>query len=565
MDEDCHHSGGGSLSISKKDLAAMILATAFLMLLLIAFSFFSSDITAGPTGTRGSGDYLGAVSCQDCHDKQYDSWVLSPHSDAWNTLNNSSEHQDWCEACHTTGAGDEKHNGFNATMDQPDYLKNVQCESCHGPDPMTDPLRSSTRKNFSAEVCATCHREAVFDNQSRTYHPYYDEWQNSNHSLSLTAAGGAVATDPTCQGCHVAQVAVVETIEGGTVDRPISNPQPIGCAVCHDPHGSLYQSQLRMDPADLCATCHNPGDTIPGEEIRHPQSYMRSGISGIDSSLVPKKDFMKDVLCSDCHLYSTGPPENITGHSFRPKVEACVSCHEVDPRTFSITADQASSAVSAWQASTSDSLLAVLPNLTVAQTMIENATRFGFDLSTIEVARGLYEEANYSVSFVIADKSFGAHNPQYALSLIDFAAERANTVIEMLKPGHVVGRAIDSEGNPVAGIIIRRGGLDLAVSGLDGRFLFDYASGTYDFDLVKDGNRVGRIENAVIDGGETMDVGDIRVTAPSELDLTWLLILIIVILLTVLVLLAVRDSKRKEGETEGSEKSETEESESLGQ
>ncbi|MEE9489405.1 MAG: ammonia-forming cytochrome c nitrite reductase subunit c552, partial [Thermoplasmata archaeon] len=441
------------MGIHRREILGMVCTAALVLLLLVILSLLSSDTAADGPGTRGSGDYQGAFSCQNqpaCHDRhseQYDAWVLTPHANAWDTLNNSSDHQDWCESCHTTGAGDDSHNGFNVTTDQPDYLRDVQCESCHGHDPMSlaDP---SSAVDFGALVCKSCH------SNNRSYHPYYDEWMSSKHAVSLNEAGGSVATDPSCQGCHVAQVAIAETIEGGTVSRPISNPQPITCAVCHDPHGSPYESQLRMDPADLCATCHNPGETIPGEEIRHPQSYMRSGISGIDSSLVPKKDFMKDVLCSDCHLYSTGPPTNVTGHSFRPRAVACVACHETDPTTFPITKDQALSAISAWQSSTDDVFYSVLPNLTVAQTMIEDATRYGFDLSLIEVARGLYEEANYSVSFVRADGSHGAHNPQYSLSLLDFAANRTETVITMLKPGHVIGRAVDAEGNPVPGIVI---------------------------------------------------------------------------------------------------------------
>jgi hypothetical protein len=312
-----------------------------------------------------------------------------------------------------------------------------------------------------------------------------------------------------------------------------------------------------MDPADLCATCHNPGATVPGDEIGHPQSYMRSGISGIDSSLVPKKDFMKDVLCSDCHLYRA---VNVTGHSFQPQVDACVACHATDPETFAITKDQAMSAVSAWKSGTDDAFYSVLRNLTIAETMIENATRYGFDLSLIEVARGLYEEANYSVNFVDADGSHGAHNPQYSLSLLEFAANRTETVINMLKPGHVIGKAVDDDGNPVPGIAIRRGGLNLAVSNSDGTFAFDYASGTYDFDLVEGADHVGEIKTAVIEGGQTTDVGDIAVSAPSELDLTWPLVAIILVLVALLAVLAMRGSRK--GAIEDSEEPESEEGKS---
>ncbi|MFQ5883503.1 MAG: ammonia-forming cytochrome c nitrite reductase subunit c552 [Thermoplasmata archaeon] len=521
-----------------------ILFLAFLFAMLLVM--LTVEVNSGDTntGTRGSGDYQGATSCSGafCHDSIFTKWNDTAHASAWETLQNSGMAQDYCEKCHVTGAGDAENNGFNVTTNEPSFLVNVQCESCHGPDPMTDPLRSSTRKNFSAEVCATCH--------GTEHHPYFIEWNESGHSKSLLAAGGQVVDDPECQGCHVAQIIIYETFEGGSIPRPIERPQPVVCAVCHNPHGSPYEHQLRKPKEDLCNTCHTPGEVFPGEVLRHPQSSMRLGISGIDQSEVPKFVFMEDALCSDCHIYSTGPPQNVTGHTFRPSVEACVSCHEDDPRTFPITADQASSAISAWQRGTIDTLFSTGSNISEAQARIERASLYHFSSEVLASAQALFDDANYSMSFVVADRSYGVHNPQYALALLSFANESANKVIDMLTPGTVVGRILDQDGNPMRGARIESLGEHLAVAQEDGNFSFALAPGNYTLEVYKDGSRAATIEDVEVLRGQTTDLGEVSATLPQGgIDLIILAIIIVLALALVVTIgysLKMRDSRDKE-------------------
>ncbi|MEE9116118.1 MAG: ammonia-forming cytochrome c nitrite reductase subunit c552, partial [Thermoplasmata archaeon] len=467
---------------------------------------------------------------------------------AWNTLNTSGEKKEWCESCHTTGANDTAHNGFDPATDQPEYLKDVTCESCHGPDPRSLSDQSDAL-DYDAAVCGTCHKTAQFDSQSKTYHPYYDEWLNSSHALSLTAQGGLVATDPSCQGCHVAQVAIVENFEGGTSERPVTDPQPIVCAVCHDPHGSVNENQLRKPIEEICSTCHTVGSPLPGEVIRHPQSSMRTGVSGIDESKVPRLEFMRDALCSDCHMYSTGPPQNITGHTFRPKMEACVSCHASDPRTFPLTSDQASSAVNSWQFITLGRLLSTESNMTLAKNAIGNAHLYHFTDQVLDNAQDLYDDANYSYSFVIADRSQGAHNLPYALALLEFANESAREIIDMLTPGTVVGKIVDQDGNDVIGASVLLNNEQMAVSGSNGSFTIDIAPGTYAFEITKEGSTIGSVENVEVLPGETTDLETIS-TEPTQdgLYLVILLALVIIIVVVIVVIYFVRFKPPKENE-----------------
>jgi predicted CXXCH cytochrome family protein len=525
--------------------------SAFFVVVLLAISFASSETDADNTSTRATGDYQGPAFCSQagCHEEIYDSWILTAHAGAWDTLNGSGQKQDWCETCHATGVGDSAHNGFDPATDQPENLKNVTCESCHGPDPMTltDP---SDAVNFDAASCGECHRTAQFDGQTKTYHPYYDEWLNSSHSLSLTAAGGAVVTDPDCMGCHVAQVAVAETFEGGTAQIPVSDPQPISCAVCHDPHGSPNEHQLRKPIGELCSTCHTVSAVPAGEVIRHPQSSMRIGVSGIDESKVPKIVSMSDVLCSDCHMYSTGPPQNITGHTFRPKMEACVSCHASDSRTFPITLDEASSAVDSWQSLTIDMLLSTGNNITLAKNAIDNAHLYHFDDSVLSSAQTLYDDANYSMNFVIADRSYGAHNLQYALALLEFANESAEKIIDMLTPGTVVGKIVDKDGKAVGSAAILHDGSQFSISGNDGNFTFKVAPGTYTFKITKDGATIGTVENVEVSQGQITDLEQISTEQPQAgIDLLIVAVIVIIVLAVVFIavyMLKFRPSKEED-------------------
>ncbi|MEE9115915.1 MAG: multiheme c-type cytochrome, partial [Thermoplasmata archaeon] len=96
----------------------ILLLSAVFVFIVVLMSFATSDLSADSHGTRAPGDYQGPVTCQDCHSDQYSSWITSPHASAWNTLNTSGEKKEWCESCHTTGANDTAHNGFDPATDQ---------------------------------------------------------------------------------------------------------------------------------------------------------------------------------------------------------------------------------------------------------------------------------------------------------------------------------------------------------------------------------------------------------------------------------------------------------------
>jgi len=529
---------GGCLMSNKGILTALgILAIGITILLL-----FGIDIGGGSDnlGTRGTGDYQGALSCAgtECHADLYAGWNATRHARAWEDLQRTGMAQDYCENCHTTGAGDLAHGGFNNITNEPSWLVNVQCEACHGPDPMNATGGPPTRINYSAELCGSCHHTG--------HHPYYDEWRNSSHSRSLTPANGTVATDEKCQGCHVAQVIVEETFKGGVISRPIQNPQPITCSVCHNPHSNANEYQLRKPRSELCATCHNPAGALPGEPINHPQSSMREGKSAIPWEEVPRAKHMASVLCADCHMYSypynaSKIPPRVTGHEFLPKPEACASCHN-GTVVFKLTVEEASAQITILKDYTHELLYKTGPNVTAAFRALMEAPDYGFNESVISVAKEKYDKANYSLNFVEADGSEGVHNPRYTASLLNYSNLQANEVKEMLRTGWVKGRLLDQNGNSVKGGEIQANGRTLGVTDHEGIFLFAYAPGTHSFDIVRDDRVVGTISNVLVIAGDTTDVGEIRVGADNTLIY---FAIGLVILLSIALFLFLRGKRKK--------------------
>lgn len=110
----------------------------------------SAPVTNGPLG--------GSQACRGCHLTEYAQWDTTPHAHAYNALEASQRHlDDECFSCHVTGAslpgGPQRAAEVSAT------LRNVGCESCHGP--ANEHARNPQLVKMSAAVdtatCTTCH------------------------------------------------------------------------------------------------------------------------------------------------------------------------------------------------------------------------------------------------------------------------------------------------------------------------------------------------------------------------------------------------------------------------
>ena len=113
---------------------------------------------AQPRAKAPIGDWVGANACRACHQTQFDDWRKTSHARAYVTLVKEKRQYDLdCWSCHVTGA---EQPGGPQTPSEVGHLRNVQCESCHGPgrkhvaDPTVDMVRAPTE-----EHCKSCHSD----------------------------------------------------------------------------------------------------------------------------------------------------------------------------------------------------------------------------------------------------------------------------------------------------------------------------------------------------------------------------------------------------------------------
>jgi hypothetical protein len=76
-------------------------------------------------------EYMGSQACKTCHEYAYKKWKEQKHAHAYETLENvGSDYDPECVVCHVVGLKYES--GF-VGPDKTPKLRDVGCESCHGP------------------------------------------------------------------------------------------------------------------------------------------------------------------------------------------------------------------------------------------------------------------------------------------------------------------------------------------------------------------------------------------------------------------------------------------------
>ena len=110
----------------------------------------------------------GGEQCRQCHPRQYRFWQSTDHAHAWQTLaDTNAQFNEDCLLCHVTlpyyESAEVSSNQLLVRL--PDSLKNVGCESCHGPgadhtrQPETVQMRHPGEK-----TCKGCHTPEHDDN-----------------------------------------------------------------------------------------------------------------------------------------------------------------------------------------------------------------------------------------------------------------------------------------------------------------------------------------------------------------------------------------------------------------
>ncbi|OKY76675.1 MAG: hypothetical protein BM485_00935 [Desulfobulbaceae bacterium DB1] len=106
---------------------------------------------------QGLPGYTGSQACFQCHGDIGASWQKSRHGRAYQTLaDKDQQFNTSCLPCHVTGISMKEK---TLSLALPDTLRNVGCESCHGPGLLhgTDPAKWKLTGHPRENICLQCH------------------------------------------------------------------------------------------------------------------------------------------------------------------------------------------------------------------------------------------------------------------------------------------------------------------------------------------------------------------------------------------------------------------------
>jgi predicted CXXCH cytochrome family protein len=279
------------------------------------------------------------TTCGNCHVGTQASWKGTKHANAWGDLQASGQATGSCNACHTVshlGNFVGKPAAYEVVPDS--AYHDVQCENCHGPglDHVQNPDAIANHPLASIEVdtgvvtsCSGCH--------TGVHSPFVEQWKQSAHG---SGPGFAVAAaNASCAPCHEGKTAMAVKF-GETANYREKNStklERIVCAVCHNPHGSPYEHQLRAPLSEpttdqLCVRCHSRTGTPPWSAAtatspaRGPHGAQGLLVIGQNVGWIPP-NFTYDTnqivsshgtaanprLCATCHVVRTTITDKATG------------------------------------------------------------------------------------------------------------------------------------------------------------------------------------------------------------------------------------------------------------
>jgi peroxiredoxin/nitrate/TMAO reductase-like tetraheme cytochrome c subunit len=271
--------------------------------------------------TLPDGRYLGDGMCRSCHAREYRDWLLTPHSIAWESLQQGDRWRDpECVSCHVTAEG---HPGGYEDPERTPHLINVQCEVCHGRGG-GHPSGAAVDLAEMSQRCGNCHHgkfvlnfdldealalvshqdhpdmDSLFEysdfqrqrleqvNRRRLerfragvphvgvkacrecHQSEYDQWVRTPHAAAyarlLKVDRGA---DPTCTACHTTGVGLMGGFGNEAATASMTNVQ---CEVCHGPGADHVAAPAEFKKGTIygitdqcsfciirgvCTTCHD--------------------------------------------------------------------------------------------------------------------------------------------------------------------------------------------------------------------------------------------------------------------------------------------------------------------
>jgi peroxiredoxin len=270
--------------------------------------------------------YSGNEFCGVCHESQYETYQLTSHSFAFDTLvKHGADRNAECVSCHVVGFDQP---GGYALGARAAHLEDVGCESCHGrggPHLSPDFLQDAGYET----ACATCHDAkhslgfsyATFlpkvshaANQELLALPLESKRrvlaERSELRSDLLKSDARYVGSDACQSCHAAEF---ETWSGQPHAGAVKSLEAQGkanqgtCLSCHTTgYGRPGGFPTGGDPgghADLarvgCESCHGPGEQHVAEGAKKVGSIVSLG-DKCDSCVILQ-------ICGSCHDDANDP------------------------------------------------------------------------------------------------------------------------------------------------------------------------------------------------------------------------------------------------------------------
>lgn len=272
-----------------------------------------------------------AKLCNSCHDKTFNEKVVHP-----------PVKEGKCTACHSPHQSPYKYQlraqGANLCflchdkkMVQTKFVHGPAaaggCTFCHKPHQSKNQYLLVTAGNA---LCYSCHtdKEQTFKSKKYMHPPVKESCVNchSPHGGAYKYNLPADGREDLCFTCHTDKE---EHIKNAKV-KHLALDSKRKCLTCHDPHVGNYPDMLRMQPEDLCLSCHN-------------RTYKKDGkvvLVNMKELLEKNKDHhgpIREKDCTACHnphgsnnfrmLRAYYPPKFYA--PYNPKDYAlCFMCHE---------------------------------------------------------------------------------------------------------------------------------------------------------------------------------------------------------------------------------------------
>ncbi|MCX9086567.1 MAG: ammonia-forming cytochrome c nitrite reductase subunit c552 [Candidatus Methanoperedens sp.] len=434
------------------------------------------DDSYGTTGIDLTGRPESEVLCSQCHYRHGLEHIPGLNlSHGRNNVTNANETAT-CVDCHMSNAGGKKDHSFDANeaTNYPQYT----CSKgtyCHVTSAENLNLSNISIVPVETEWAASRHNKTQF---------YKNDSYFANETGYSSSSGAPKRNNSECMKCHSPFEWNPKYIVGN-----VSDFRGITCAICHNVHDmgdSINESGLKYswynrdasyasgrykanytlmaNTTELCGNCHSndnpriyragPGwngtDATSTSATVYPISP--HGWPAKDLFLTSPKESGQGFECIDCHMYvnktnATGlasDTDKITGHTFRvnetglQNTSRCNGCHDGlnhGGTIYSTIPDRIDTVQAATQAKWNSA------NSTVRGALAEYKNYTGVkNLSADKIAR-----AYWNLKLVESDDSWGVHNPDKAITLLDEAVAYADASNASL------GQALVSTVNLTAG------------------------------------------------------------------------------------------------------------------